>query len=141
MDFAKAMGHPQQDGCSGQYLYHNAHKKKGHGAHFTCPITKLKSHLAGIIYVDNTDLVHFRMDEDQGKEESFYFLQEAITKWGKLLLASGGALKPIKCFYHLISFEWKADGSWVYENNEESEEFQAVVPLADGSVGESTPRH
>ena len=46
----------------------SAHKKKGHGAHFTCPITKLKSHLAGIIYVDDTDLVHFRMDEDQGKE-------------------------------------------------------------------------
>jgi len=116
----------------------NAHKKKGHGAHFTCPITKLKSHLAGIIYVDNTDLVHFRMDEDQGKEESFYFLQEAITitNWGTLLLASGGALKPIKCFYLLMLFEWKADGSWVYKNNEESDKFQVVVPLADGSVGE-----
>ena len=115
----------------------SAHKKKGHGAHFTCPITKLnKSHLAGIIYVDDKDLVHFRMDKEQGKEESFYFLQEAITNWGRLLLASGGALKPIKCFYHLISFEWKADGSWVYENNEESDEFEVVVPLADGSVGE-----
>jgi len=114
----------------------SAHKKKGHGALFICPITKLKSHLAGIIYVDDTDLVHFCMDEDQGKEESFYFLQEANTNWGKLLLASGGVLKPIKCFYHLISFEWKADISWVYENNKESDEFQAVVPLADGSVGE-----
>ncbi len=63
-------------------------------------------------------------------------MQEAITNWGKLLLASGGALKPIKCFYHLISFEWKADGSWVYAHNEESDKFKAVVPLADGSVGE-----
>ena len=129
-------GIPSRMGAVVSICIISAHKKKGHGAHFTCPITKLKSHLAGIIYVDDTDLVHFRMDEDQGKEESLYFLQEAITNWGKLLLASGGALKPIKCFYHLISFEWKADGSWVYENNEESEEFQAVVPLADGSVGE-----
>ena len=40
----------------------SAHKKRGHGAHFTCPITKLKSHIAVIIYVDDTDLVHFRMD-------------------------------------------------------------------------------
>ncbi len=70
----------------------STHKKKGHGAHFTCPITKLKSHIAGIIYEDNTDLVHFRMDKDQGKDESFYYLQEAITNWGELLLASGGAL-------------------------------------------------
>jgi len=38
------------------------------------------------------------MDEDQDKEESFYFLQEAITNWGKLFLASGGVLKPIECF-------------------------------------------
>jgi hypothetical protein len=63
-------------------------------------------------------------------------MQEAIINWGKLLLASGGALKPIKRFDHMISFEWKADSSWAYENNEESDEFQAVVPLADGSVGE-----
>jgi len=62
-------------------------------------------------------------------------LQEAITNWGKLLLATGRALKPIKCFFHLISFAWKEDGSWFYENNEEDEEFQAKVPLADGSFG------
>jgi hypothetical protein len=56
----------------------SAHKK-GHGAHFTCRNTKIKSHIAGIIYVDDTDLVHFRMDKDQGKDEAFYWLQEAIT--------------------------------------------------------------
>ena len=111
----------------------STHKKKGHGAHFTCPITKLKSHIPGIIYVDNTDLVHFRMDEDQGKDEAFFNLQEAITNREKLLLATGGALKPIKCFSHLISFAWKEDSSWFHENNEEDEEFQAKVPLADGS--------
>jgi hypothetical protein len=71
----------------------SAHKKKEHGAHFTCPITKLKSHIAGIIYVDDTDLVHFCMEQDQVKDEAFFHLQEAITNWGKLLLATGGSLK------------------------------------------------
>ena len=84
----------------------NAHKKKGHGAHFACPISKQGSHIAGIIYVDDTDLIHFRMDEDQDVMETFYHMQEAITNWGKLLLATGGALKPSKCFFHLISFKW-----------------------------------
>lgn len=83
----------------------NAHKKNGHGAHFICPITKLKSHIAGIIYINDTDLIHFKMDEDQLKDETFYCLQEAITNWGKLLIASGGASKPVKCFFHLISFQ------------------------------------
>jgi uncharacterized protein (UPF0332 family) len=113
----------------------SAHKKKGHGAHFTCPITKLKSHIAGIIYIDDTDLAHFRIEEDQGKDEAFYGLQEAITNWGKLLIASGGALKPVKCFFQLISFKWNEDGTWAYEDNGEDDEFQAVVPLSDRSAG------
>ncbi len=112
----------------------SAHKKKGNRAHFTCPITKLKSHIAGIIYVDDTDLVHFRMDKDQGKDEAFYRLQEAITNWGKLLIASGGPLKPVKCFFHLISFKWNKDGTWAYKDNADDNEFQAVVPLSDGSA-------
>ena len=111
----------------------NAHKKKGHGGHFLCPITKLKSHIAGVIYVDDTDLIHFRMDRYEDTTDSFFGLQEAIVNWGKLLLASGGALKPSKCFYHLISFKFKADGTWAYEDNVGNGEYHAVVPLADGS--------
>ena len=45
-----------------------AHKKKGHCAHFICPITKLKSHIAGVIYINNTDLIHFCMDTHKGRE-------------------------------------------------------------------------
>ncbi len=110
-----------------------AHKKKGHGIHFLCPITKLKSYIAGVIYVDDTDLIHFRMEETEDALDAFFGIQEAITNWGKLLLASGGALKPSKCFFHLISFSWKPDGTWYYTKNEDDEEFRAVVPLADGS--------
>jgi hypothetical protein len=110
-----------------------AHKKKGHGAHFLCPITKLKNHIAGVIYVDNTDLIHFCMNEWQDVEDTFFGIQDMIINWGQLLLASGGTLKPAKCFFHLILFKWKADGTWSYEKNEENEEFCAVVPLADGS--------
>jgi hypothetical protein len=35
-----------------------AHGKKGHGAKFVCPITKLEKHLSAILYVDDTDLLH-----------------------------------------------------------------------------------
>jgi hypothetical protein len=114
----------------------NAHKKKGHGAHFACPISKQGSHITGIIFVDDTDLIHFRMDEDQDVIETFYHMQEAITSWGKLLLATGGALKPSKCFFHLISFKWNKAGVWSYDDNEENEEYRARVPLADGSFGD-----
>ncbi len=74
----------------------SAHKKKGHGAHFTCPITKLKSHIAGIIYVDDTDLVHFRMDEDQGKDEAFLTCRSrgSSPRFAKI---SNAMFDPKKC--------------------------------------------
>ncbi len=111
----------------------SAPKKKGHGDHFLCPIIKLKSHIMGVIYVDNTNLIHFHMDEYEYKLDTLHGLQEAmIFNWGKLLLASGGALKPAKSFHHLISFKFKGDGMWFYESNENKEEFCRVVPFTDG---------
>ena len=56
-----------------------------------------------------------------------------MTSWGKLLIATGGSLKPSKCFYHLISFSWKADGTWFYDKNEAEEDLQLYIPLADGT--------
>ena len=98
-----------------------AHKRKGHGAQFLCPISNLKCHLAGIIFVDDTDLFHIDKGANKDAEETQFDLQESITNWGKLLLATGGALKPSKCFYYLISFEWRQDGSWKYVKNEKND--------------------
>ena len=64
-------------------------------------------------------------------------MQASVLNWGRLLIASGGSLKPEKpekCFYHLISFDCKADGTWKYAKNETVEDFQIVVPLPDGSL-------
>ena len=36
----------------------SAHGKKGHGAKFICPVTKLKRHLSAILYMDDTDILH-----------------------------------------------------------------------------------
>ncbi len=112
----------------------NAHKKRGHGAKFLCPISLVRSDLSAVIYVDDTDVVHVNMERGEDKYEALDSLQQSVTSWGNLLIATGGALKPEKCFYHLISFSWKADGSWVYDTNEEDEELQLYIPLPTGSV-------
>ena len=44
--------------------------------------------------------------------------------------------KPGKCSYYLISFKWKADGTWVYENNAIRPDLAIGVPLADGRLAE-----
>ena len=110
----------------------NAHKKKGHGAQIVCPISNLKGHLAAILYVDDADVVHLRMEEREDAVDSHSALQESVINWGRLLIATGGALKPAKCFYHLISFDFKPDGRWSYAKNELNEDFDVVVPMPDG---------
>ena len=112
----------------------NAHKQKGHGATFLCPISSMVSHLAAILFVDDTDVIHFRMDADESVLEAHRQLQDSVLSWGNLLIATGGSLKPAKCFYHLISFVWKHDGSWQYANNEDVEEFAIVIPQPDNTV-------
>ena len=63
-------------------------------------------------------------------------LQDAVINWGKLLIAMGGALKPAKCLYYLVSFRWKGDGTWQYEANELNPDFSLGVPITDGSLVE-----
>jgi hypothetical protein len=41
----------------------SVHKKKGHGAHLVTPISNLPCHLAGGLFVNDTDLFHLDMQE------------------------------------------------------------------------------
>ena len=59
-------------------------------------------------------LIHFNMKKNETALEVHANLQESVESWGNLLMESGGALKPVKCFYYLISFVWDAQGRWHY---------------------------
>jgi hypothetical protein len=65
-------------------------------------------------------------------EEAHTKFQESIINWGWLLIATGGTLKPIKCFFQLISFRWNHSGTWEYKDNKNHEEYKIVVPPEDG---------
>ncbi len=109
---------------------------QGHGATFRCPISHAVTKLAAILCVDYSDVIHFRMEGNEPVEEAHQCLQESVLSWGNLLIATGGALKPSKCFYHLISFDWKQDGSWVYEQNDTRNDLCLLVPQPDDTLAE-----
>jgi hypothetical protein len=113
-----------------------AHKRKGHGGYFVCPISRLEGHLAAILFVDDTDLIHIRMDRNESVVEAHAALQSSITNWGNLLIASGGAFKPAKCFFHLMSFSWRPNGTWKYDANESDEDLTIGVPMPDDTMVE-----
>ena len=81
----------------------SAHQKKGHGAKFICPVTKLKRHLSTILYVDDTDILHIDLKKDEKVEEVHDQIQASVNSWGNLLIATGGALQPAKCLNSIIS--------------------------------------
>jgi hypothetical protein len=84
----------------------NAHGKKGHGAKFVCLVTKLEKHLSAILYINDTDILHIDLTQNERVNEVHKRIQESVNSWGNLLIATGGALQPAKCFYSIISFEW-----------------------------------
>ena len=108
-----------------------AHGKKGHGAKFICPITHLKHHLSAILYIDDTDLLHIDLSKDETVDDVHSEIQASVNSWGNLLIATGGVLQPAKCFYSIISFDWK-DGEWRYADNTMRGEFGVKVPLLGG---------
>ncbi len=110
-----------------------AHGKKGHGTKFHCPISKLKQHLLAILYVDDTDILHINLTEDESVDEVQRAIQDSVNSWGNLLIATSGALQPNKCFYSTISFEWR-NGEWSYTNNTLRGEFGVTVPLPRGKA-------
>jgi hypothetical protein len=105
-----------------------AHRKKGHGAKFHCPITNLQHHLSAILYVDDTDLLHIDLTKDKSAYEVHNAIQTSFNSWGNLLIATGGVLQPSKCFYSIILFEWE-NGLWKHANNSPKDEFGITVPL------------
>ncbi len=80
--------------------------KKGHGAKFLCPITKLQHHLSAILLVDDTDLLHINLTKDESVEDVHVAIQESVNSWGNLLIATGRVLQPSKCIYSIILFKW-----------------------------------
>jgi hypothetical protein len=73
-----------------------AQRKKGHGAHFKTPIMNKNGQLIGGLFVDDTDLFHLDMQVTESVQQAHANLQEGVINWGKLLIATGGVLKPIK---------------------------------------------
>ncbi len=52
-----------------QHLYPASTRDEGYGAKFLCPIMKLQNHLSAILYVDDTDLLHFNLMKDEHVED------------------------------------------------------------------------
>jgi hypothetical protein len=83
-----------------------AYINMGHEVKVETAVTGLLFAIAAIIYVDDTDLLHWARTAVMMDKEFFAQVQQATIDWGKLAIASGGSLKLEKCFWYLIAFKF-----------------------------------
>jgi hypothetical protein len=72
-------------------------------------------------------------------KEAHAAIQSSVNSWSNLLIATGSALKPEKCFYLIMSFEW-VSGVWRYKDNSISGSYGVTVPLPRGGFAAITHR-
>ena len=90
-----------------------AYKRNGHGATVRSPFGREEFTSAGVLYVDDVDLM--TMSEDQDEETMHDEAQSCTTDWSWALIGSGGTCKGEKCFGYFAAYDWHKDGSWYYK--------------------------
>ncbi len=83
-------------------VYHNL----CHGVTFIRAWAQNAFTLALVLYVDDSDFFHMiiRMLSDK---EFLQLVQNATNNWAGLVHATGGLLKPQKCFWYMLGWVWK----------------------------------
>jgi hypothetical protein len=82
----------------------NVYKQLNLGSMITDPITAEVIHTMGALFVDDTNLYTW-LEGTLDPGEVWSQAQLELEHWSHLLNATGGALKPEKCFRYLLDYE------------------------------------
>ncbi len=87
----------------------NVYRNLGHGVTFIGAWAQDAFTLAVVLYVDDSDLFHMaiRMPSDK---EFLQLVQNATNNWAGLVHATGGSLKPQKCFWYMLNWLGMEEG-------------------------------
>jgi hypothetical protein len=81
-------------------------KRHNHGVKLQSALTLSLVSIVCFAFVDDTDLVISGQFRHSTGKESCKEFQSALDRWFRSLIASGGALCPLKSFCYLIDFHW-----------------------------------
>jgi hypothetical protein len=84
-----------------------AYLRDGHGARILTSLSHTPTVLAGVIYIDDTNLVHSTLSVKATPMELIAHLQRSTNAWGGLAVAIGAALKSEKCFAYFMVYKYK----------------------------------
>ncbi len=95
-----------------QLIMVNVFKQLGRGAFIIDLITSKMIHTMGALFVDDMDLYTWR-EGITDKIELWHHTQLDLATWSCLLNATGGTLKPEKCFWYTLDYVC-TDGDWTH---------------------------
>ncbi len=78
----------------------------GHGAKLTITLTASCFIIAAIMFVNNTDLLHWAPVPTTSDEELIEQVQVSSNDWGHISQETGGILKPVKCSLYLLTYKF-----------------------------------
>ena len=105
-------------------------RKHSHGAVFRLAITGPDVRMVGFAFVDDSDILQTASHLDGDIDELLLQAQTGLDCFVGGMAATGGQVKPIKCWWYLINFLWK-DGKWFYDNQTNTSP-QMTVKLPNG---------
>ena len=83
-----------------------AYKTEGYGASLVSGWSGVNIPIAALLYVDDTDLLHKPQCSTTPLSDFVPWVQQATTFWAHLLQATGGSLKPTKCYWYLLAYKF-----------------------------------
>jgi hypothetical protein len=108
------------------YMLH----RLGHAARIISAMSRSVMEVVGFLFVDDTDLMTVAKDKSESPTQVTSRMQAAVNAWHGGLRASGGALKPDKCSWCLVSFFWER-GTWSYASTA-SQPGTLTIPVPNG---------
>jgi hypothetical protein len=105
-------GYGQRNAASGpgftalSSLIVNAYLRKGHGAKIYSSFYGRLLLLAAVMYVDDTDMIHWAQNSSCTSDKLIASSQTATYAWGALAIATGAAMKPEKCYAYFLSYSY-----------------------------------
>ncbi len=82
----------------------NAYLSDGFGARIYSSYYKQLLLLVAVIYINNTDLIHWSGQSSCSPSKLISTAQTATYAWGSLAIAIGAAMKPEKCYAYFLSY-------------------------------------
>jgi len=77
---------------------------------FLYPASKMCNNISCILYIDDNNIIHLSEYDSGTAREALMALQDNITSWSNLLVATRSTLKPPKSFIYLLSYTWDTKG-------------------------------